>query len=130
MILSREAILGAQDLQTQEVNVPEWGGSVIVRGMTGAERDAFEASIMDLNNKDSKINFQDMRAKLLSKCLADEKGNRLFSDADIEALSGKAASALNRLFEVAQHLCGLSKTDMDELLKNSEAAQTEDSPSN
>jgi hypothetical protein len=130
MALSRDAILKVVDLELQEVEVPEWGGTVLVRGMTGAERDTFEASIMDLNGKDSKINFQNMRAKLLSKCIVDEQGKRLFDDADIDILSGKSAMALNRVFEVAQQLCGLSKADMDDLIKNSDAAQTDDLPSN
>lgn len=130
MFLSRDKILAAQDLQTQEVPVPEWGGVVLVRGMTGAERDSFEASIMDMTGKERSINFQNMRAKLIAKCVIDEDGNRLFADADVEMLSDKSAAALNRVFEVAQKLCALTKDDMDELLKNSETVQTEDSSSN
>ena len=46
MRLSREDILKAEDLPTEEVPVPEWGGSVLVRGLTGRERDLFETSMM------------------------------------------------------------------------------------
>jgi len=46
-LLTRDAILEAQDLQHEEVYIPEWGGSVRVRTLTGAERDAFEQSIVD-----------------------------------------------------------------------------------
>ena len=46
MRLSRDDILKAADNEPEEVDVPEWGGSVLVRGMTGRERDAFEVSLM------------------------------------------------------------------------------------
>ena len=44
-ILSKEAILAADDLPREKVNVPEWGGEVLVRTMSGTDRDAFEASL-------------------------------------------------------------------------------------
>jgi len=47
MTLNKEQILRADDLKTEEVDVPEWGGSVRVRVLTGTERDAFESSIYD-----------------------------------------------------------------------------------
>ncbi len=37
--LTGEEILGADDLPTEVVPVPEWDGTVIVRTLTGAERD-------------------------------------------------------------------------------------------
>ena len=39
-LLSKSAILCANDLQTEDVDVPEWGGTVRVRSFTGRERDA------------------------------------------------------------------------------------------
>ena len=44
-LLSKSASLCANDLQTEDVDVPEWGGAVRVRSFTGRELDAFEASI-------------------------------------------------------------------------------------
>ena len=44
--LSREEILSVHDIVTEEVDVPEWGGIVRVRGMSGVQRDAFEASLI------------------------------------------------------------------------------------
>ena len=42
MRLSRDDILKAADNEPEEVDVPEWGGSVLVRGMTGLDRAAAE----------------------------------------------------------------------------------------
>lgn len=44
-LLSKTDILCANDLQTEDVEVSEWGGAVRVRSFTGRERDAFEASV-------------------------------------------------------------------------------------
>ena len=46
MTLTKDQILEANDLQSESVTVPEWGGDVLVRTMTGADRDAFEASMI------------------------------------------------------------------------------------
>lgn len=118
-LLTRDAILQAKDLPTEDVEVPEWGGTVRVRALTGAERDAFEQSIIEQRGKSTKMNLQNMRAKLVALTVVDEEGNRIFSDEDAKLLGQKSASALNRIFEVAQRLSGLTPADVDELTKNS-----------
>lgn len=128
-LLTRDAILQAQDLPTVDVEVPEWGGTVRVRALTGAERDAFEQSIVEQRGKSTKMNLANLRAKLVALTVVDEEGKRLFSDADAKLLGQKSALALNRVFEVAQKLSGLSPEDVEELTKNSEDGQSEGSTS-
>lgn len=117
-LLSRDAILQAQDLPTERVEVPEWGGEVIVRGLTAAERDQFEQSIVEARGKDTRVNLRNIRAKLVALCVVDEEGKRLFKDEDAELLGRKSAVALNRIFEVAQRLSGLRPEDVEELAGN------------
>lgn len=119
--LNREDILGAQDIEIEEVNVPEWGGSVFVKGMTGTERDRFEASIVEQRGKDTKVNMVNIRAKLASETICDKEGVRLFSIKDAKALGKKSASALQRVFDVAQRLSGITGDDLDELSEEMEA---------
>ncbi len=45
-ILTKEAILAADDLPRETVLMPEWGGDVYVRTMSGTDRDAFESSLI------------------------------------------------------------------------------------
>lgn len=112
-VLTRDDILSAQDMVIECVNdVPGWGGSVYVRGMTGTERDAFEVS---LRNSDNSLNLANIRAKMLVKVICDETGKRIFNDADIPALAHKSAAALDFLFKVAQRLSGLADADVKEL---------------
>ena len=124
-MLNKDQILQAKDLPTETVEVPEWGGSVIVKTMTGTERDAYESSIV----KGKKVDMTNIRAKLCAICIVDDNGERLFTDRDVVALSKKSAKALDRIFDVAQKLNGLGKADVEELEKNSGQIQTDSSTS-
>lgn len=119
-MLTKESILASSDLPTEEVPVPEWGGSVFVRTMSGTERDAFEQSIIEGKAaKGTAAKMVNVRAKLAVRVLVDDKGTRLFTDADANLLGSKSGKALDRVFEVAQRLCGIGDKDVEELEKNS-----------
>ena len=118
-LLSKTAILAAQDLQTEDVEVPEWGGTVRVRSFTGRERDAFEASMVRGEGRDRKVDLTNMRARLVGLTVIDETGQRLFTDEEVDLLGAKSGAALDRVFAIAQKLNGLSGADVEELSKNS-----------
>ena len=113
--LSRAAILAADDLAKETVSVPEWGGEIIIGTMTGAARDAWEQSIA---GQGGKVNIANIRARMLAYCALDENGNRLFSDADAEALGQKSGAALDRCVRVAQKLNKLTDEDLKEVKGN------------
>jgi hypothetical protein len=127
MSLSKTDILGADDLPKQEVSVPEWGGHVWVRTMTGTERDAFEAAL--LNGQNKATNLSNIRARMAVLTVCDDAGDRLFDDADMAALGKKSAAALDRVFAVAQELNHFGDKDVEDLAKNSGAALSGDSGS-
>lgn len=122
-ILSRDDILQADDLPKQLEEVPEWGGAVYVRSLTGTERDSFEASVLKFKQNGKGMTretvLENMRAKLLVRCLVDADGNRYFADGEVAKLGGKAAKPLDRLFSVAQKINGLTEEDVEELVGNS-----------
>lgn len=111
-MLTREQILQCDDLPKETVKVPEWGGEVQVRTMTGTDRDAFEASLIGKEGR-----LENVRARLVSLTLCDAAGSRLFTDSDITALGGKSARALDRVFAVAQRLNGIG-ADQADVAKN------------
>ena len=125
--LSRDTILQREDIVTEDVEVPEWGGTVRVRGMSGVERDAFEASLIvqpeeQANGKRkrrrqqaTKTSMANVRAKLCAWCIIDENGAKLFSDADVVALGAKSAAALDRIYAVASELSGITDEDVEEI---------------
>ena len=118
-LLSKTAILAANDLKSEDIEVPEWGGAVRVRSFTGRERDAFEASMVRGDGKDRKVDLTNMRARLVGLTVIDETGQRLFTDDEVDLLGAKSGAALDRVFAVAQKLNGLSGADVEELSKNS-----------
>lgn len=129
MILTKDDILKADDIQKELVSVPEWGGDVYVRGMTGAERDKFEAGIVQMRGTERTLNMSNIRAKMASLTICDEQGKRLFNDADIAKLAEKSANALQRVFQVAQKLSGIGDADVKELAEGLRENPTEDSAS-
>lgn len=131
-VLSKTDILNAQDQKPETVNVPEWGGAVLVRGMTGVERDQFEVRMLEQRGRDIRPNLEkamsNARAHLCAQCIVDQNGARVFTDDDIAALGQKNAQALNRVYEVARRLSGLTTADEKELVKGLQADPFADSP--
>ena len=124
--LTRDDILKREDIFIEEVEVPEWGGTVRVRGMSGVERDAFENSFLveaapqngqrrRKRQTAKKASLDNARAKLCAWCIVDGDGNRMFTDADVVALGAKSAAALDRVSEVAQELSGITEDDVEVL---------------
>ena len=118
-LLSRDAILGADDRRTEDVEVPEWGGTVRVRGLTGTERDAYEASIVSLRGDGSQhFTLQNARARLVALCACDEAGERIFTDKDVKELGLKSAVALERVFDAARRVSGLSDDAVEKMAED------------
>lgn len=131
-LLSRDDILNAQDLPSETIEVPEWGGWVTVRSMTGTERDEFEASLViekkgRKGRTDRSMDMHNIRAKLVSLCLVDDDGKRLFSQYDMEVLGAKSSKALDRCYEAASRLSGIRDEDLEELTED--FAESQDAPS-
>lgn len=115
---TREKIFGAVDHRIEEVFVPEWGLTVRVRSLTAAERDDFEQSLIDQRGKRNKMDLRNARARLIVRTVVDDKGELMFNEGDVGMLGTKNAAAVDRIFEVAQKLAGLSDDDMDELVND------------
>ena len=129
--LSKADIQSASDIKTETVHVPEWGGAVAVRELTGTERDAFEASLMRTTADGKReAELSNMRAKLCAHCIVDGvTGDRLFGDDEIASLGGKSAAALDRVFKVAQRINGMGVDAVEDAAKNSGAGPSGSSTS-
>lgn len=125
-VLTKNAILSQSDREIELVEVPEWGGVVFVRSLSGEERDQFEASIIERNGRDVRTNLRNLRARLVVLAACDESGNPIFSPGDADALGAKSAAALDRIFSVAQRLSGLRENDVQELAENFAAPRGDD----
>ena len=117
-MLNRDQILQARELPTEDVEVPEWGGTVTVKALTAAERDGYEASMIEGKGKGQRVSMKNVRARLCVRCMINGDGGRIFSDDDAEQLGQQPASALDRVYEVAARLNGVGNEDIEELAKN------------
>lgn len=134
LLSSVDDILAIQDREYEDIEVKQWGVTVRIATMSGADRDKWELSMMQSDSSSErgfKLNFDAYsRAGLIALCLVDEKFQRVFDTPDkVEALSQKSAAVLDVLYEAAQRINGITDADIDDLEKNSAAAQNGDSGS-
>lgn len=125
-LLNKSAILGAVDLKHEDVPVPQWGGTVRVRVMTGLERDEFRAAIAV---DGPSLPVGKFSAALLAATCIDQDGSRLFTMEDVEALQAKSAASIDVPAAVAMRLNGLGVKAVDAATKNSVSGQSDDSGS-
>jgi len=118
-MLTKEQILAVKDITYETVPVPEWGGEVRIKVLSGEERDAFEDSIL----RGQKTDMRNVRAKLCARVIVDGDGKRMFSDQEINKLAAKSSVALDRIFSAAQRLNRLRAEDVEEMVKNSGSVQ-------
>jgi len=110
-VLTKDDILNSKDLKSEKVEIPEWGGAIYIRTITGLERDQFEASMTETEG------IKNLRAKLVVLTAVDSEGKRLFSEKDAAELGRKNAAALDRCFKVAQKLNGWG-VEVEKITKN------------
>lgn len=101
-ILSVEAILAADDIPSEVVAVPEWGGEVKVRGLSRA---AFEritkASevVVPPTGPGQQPTTQRDEAKFSEQLFLACVVEPVFAEEHMDALRDKSISALNRVYE-------------------------------
>lgn len=108
----------AATLPVEAVNVPGVAQPISVRGLTAGERDAFEAACFVGRGASREMNFVNLRARLLVKCICNSDGTRLFEDGELEKVAALPAKVIDPLFEVAQRLSGMGAKDVESLSGN------------
>lgn len=123
MALSKLDILKVKELKRELVNVPEWGGDVLVQEMTGEQRDRFDNWVVE------KKETGGMRLRIVIATVVEESGKPMFTDLDIPDLASKSGKAIERLSDVGMHLSGMTEEAKKEEIKNSEEGPNADSSS-
>lgn len=104
----RTLILAADDTQKESVEIPEWGVTVEVRGMTGVERAAFMTSCFDAETQT--VKFDRLYPEVVIACTFNpEDGSKVFEATDRDVLNTKAASATERIAKAAMRLSGIDE---------------------
>lgn len=110
MPLTRDQILASRPRLTP-VDVPEWGGEVLLRPLSVAGLIAF----MDAREK---LPAVALYPQLVAASACDEEGRPLFGDDDLAALQAKDFEVVKRVGEAAMRLNKLADSDDEERAKN------------
>lgn len=115
----RDQILAADDLPWADVETSEWAPfgvpTVRVRGLTAAERDDYEQSLVERTADGTvraKTKQTNLRASFVARVIIDpDTGERAFTDKDATALGEKNAAVIDRLWDKARELSGMGTTE-------------------
>ena len=116
-LTTADSILGRFDLAREVVDVPEWGGSVIVQQLSLVDAARWEQWVID-QDLESLDYRETVYPRLVALSVVDEAGARVFTDDHIAALGGKSKTALERIVTVAQRLNSYTDDDIEELAGN------------
>ena len=121
-------IFAADDIESELVEVPQWGVTVLVKSMTARDR----ARMITTGVSDSGVfRLEEILPDLVIASTYDpETGERVFEESDRDALMAKSAAPIEQIATVAMRLSGLEENATDEAGKGSSPTPTEDSSSN
>lgn len=111
MLLTREAVLSAKDVATEDVEVPAWGGKIRVRSMTVAEQNEFA-------RRASSQEKTSVGAWLVAALAVDENGGQLFTTEDVAALEKKNAKAVAAVVEAILKVNKIGEKEVNDAEKN------------
>jgi len=103
----RREILDAEDRPLKPVTVPWTDTKVFVRALSGNEYDDLIGTVETVSVR--------VMAKVLCRVLTDEDGQRIFRDADAQALASKHVQVLTDLFGECMRLSAIDETGRQEV---------------
>lgn len=111
--VSRDQFFQTVPRQVEMVALPELGKGVgiRIRSLTAKERADYEDEVRIKTKKGYDIDPVHLQEKLIIRAAVDEKGELLLTEEDMPRMAGMPAAVINRLFKVAQRLCGLNDDD-------------------
>lgn len=138
--LTQQDILSAKDLKTLEVEVPEWGGWLLLQEITAGDRDWLEASMLSDAQVEGAITLETekgvtmgaelFRIRLVTLSIVDPTTReRLFSNKQVTELAKKSNTALNRLGVEVLKLNGMSEEEVKQVGEDLERVADGDSNS-
>lgn len=128
-LLSFDDIIAADDIQTEYVSVPEWGGRVRVRSLSGEERGhalaAMRAHGKQIKDEDEANTF--WYARIIAESLIDGAGKRIAGQSKALALTKKNGAALTRIYKVCARLSGIGQEEEEQAREDLKADPSDSS---
>lgn len=111
-ILTIDQIRLAQDVTREEIEIPEWGGSVVVQGVSVADGMAL---LKQMQGEDGEIDSEKATLYSIVVGVVEPK----FTDADVEWLKTKSMSAVTKITNAFMRLSGFDQAAVKAARKNS-----------
>lgn len=105
-MLTKEQILSITDKAMKEIEVPEWNGTVFIRGMT----------IEDVDFCQTLGDDSESLEKMIIRFVSDDQGAPIFTEEDIPLMKKKSIQAFRRIVNQIK-----SFNSLEEAEKNSES---------
>lgn len=128
-LLNKNQILANRPAIVETIAVPEWGGEVSIRRMSGNLRDEWD--MFNINHRDPttgrlREDTKYFRATLVAKHLCDEQGRLLdFSPEEVMALGEDDGAVLDRIYDRCVAISDLAANAVKNSKKNSEPAPSD-----
>jgi hypothetical protein len=118
--LTKEEFLKKRPVRFEDVEIPEWDAKVRVKELMSSARDKWEQSnLQDAGKGQMKLRLQNARARLVAASVIDpDSGELVFTDEDVLAIGGQSAAVIDRIYDVAARLSGITENDLEEITKN------------
>lgn len=114
-LTTRDAFEGLNDVGgPKRIHVKAWGRDVFLLDPTAAIREEWEGFI----KKHEGSSVAPWRAKVAQLLVCDESGKRIFTEADMEFLSGRDASAMTEIFTAGTKLLAITDEEIETLSGN------------
>jgi len=105
-LTDRKAILAA-GFKTQEIEIPAWGGTVLVRELTADEVEQIGFGMADEEGKVDPSKARGRMPWIVARCVINEKEERIFVDGDAKRLAQKGGDAVVKVATTVLELSGL-----------------------
>jgi len=107
-------ILDSGDISYEPLEIPEWGGKVLLKSLSGEERDRVES----LARRFSAGEIPGYSAEIAAMTVCDGNKKLLFADADLPRLRKKSGAILRKIFDAVDRQNLLTPNGIQDAAKN------------
>ena len=101
----RDKIAAIKDIKEEKLHVPEWGVTLLIRSLSGADRNKILNAAL---KKDGSVDLDKFYPDLIiASCYDPDTGEKVFEPADREMLLSKNGAALERIAQKAIEMSGI-----------------------
>lgn len=123
MPVSRETVLSCSDQRIEEVEIPDWGGTIRFQSLPADKwADWMQLYWVDVENNEVK-SLEGMIHLIILSAIAED-GSPIFQPEDTEELKKKSGGNIRKAFFAAWSANGASGEVQDEIEGNSEAGES------